>query len=45
MNEEPRGLRPQVKDEKLEVTYFTDMFNGMRLDELTSGVSVVAERV
>lgn len=45
MNEEHRGLRPQVKDEKLEVTYFTDMFKGMRLDELTSGVSVVAERI
>lgn len=36
MNEEHRGLRPQVKDEKLKVTYFTDMFKGMRLDELTS---------
>ena len=44
MNEEHRGLRPQVKDEKLGVTYFTDIFKGIRLDELTSGVSVVAER-
>ena len=37
MNEEHRGLRPQVKDEKLEVTYFTDMFKVLNQLTLSKG--------